>query len=93
MGCCCTLGDGYHTQVLSAIGDHLMKEGNFYFTAHHRHRKDLVEEYGQMLLRRGAEALIAIDTALEHSYSVPVAAVAGHRKIRGVTIFAFERCR
>jgi LacI family transcriptional regulator len=79
------LGDGYHTQVLSAIGDHLMKEGYFYFTAHHRHRKDLVEEYGQMLLRRGAEALIAIDTALEHSYSVPVAAVAGHRKIPGVT--------
>ncbi len=79
------LGDGYHTQVLSGIGDHLMEAGYFYFTAHHRHRKDLVEEYSQMLLSRGAEALITIDTALEHDYSVPVAAVAGHRPIRGVT--------
>ena len=79
------LGDGYHTQVMSGIGDHLMEAGYFYFTAHHRHRKDLVEEYSQMLLGRGAEALIAIDTALEHDYSVPVAAVAGHRLISGVT--------
>src|SRR5580700_6254443 len=79
------LGDGYHTQVLSGIGDHLMEAGYFYFTAHHRHRKDLIEEYSRMLLGRGAEALIAIDTALEHDFSVPVAAVAGHRYISGVT--------
>ena len=79
------LGDGYHTQVMSGIGDHLMEAGYFYFTAHHRHRKDLIEEYGQMLLGRGAEALIAIDTTLEHEFSVPVAVVAGHRQINGVT--------
>ncbi|HZR57869.1 MAG TPA: LacI family DNA-binding transcriptional regulator [Terriglobales bacterium] len=79
------LGDGYHTQVLSGIGDHLMDAGYFYFTAHHRHRENLVEEYSQMLIGRGAEALIAIDTALEHSFSVPVVAVAGHRAIEGVT--------
>jgi LacI family transcriptional regulator len=79
------LGDGYHTQVMSGIGDHLMEAGYFYFTAHHRHRKDLIEEYSQMLLARGAEALVTIDTALEHSYTVPVVAVAGHRPIQGVT--------
>jgi LacI family transcriptional regulator len=27
------LGDGYHTQVMSGIGDHLMDAGYFYFTA------------------------------------------------------------
>src|SRR5277367_7119628 len=70
------LGDGYHTQVMGGIGDHLMDAGYFYFTAHHRHQKNLVEEYAQMLLGRGAEALITIDTALEHSYTVPVVAVA-----------------
>jgi DNA-binding LacI/PurR family transcriptional regulator len=79
------LGDGYHTQVMSGIGDHLMEAGYFYFTAHHRHRKNLIEEYSQMLLGRGAEALIAIDTALEHEFTAPVAAVAGHRVINGVT--------
>jgi DNA-binding LacI/PurR family transcriptional regulator len=79
------LGDGYHTQVMSGIGDHLMDAGYFYFTAHHRHRRSLVEEYSQMLLGRGAEALITIDTLLEHSFPVPVVAVAGHRAIDGVT--------
>src|ERR1700693_2113952 len=79
------LGDGYHTQVMSGIGDHLIEAGYFYFTAHHRHKKHLVAEYARMLLGRGAEALIAIDTALEHSYSVPVVAVAGHRELPGVT--------
>jgi DNA-binding LacI/PurR family transcriptional regulator len=79
------LGDGYHTQVMSGIGDHLMEAGYFYFTAHHRHRKNLIEEYSQMLLGRGAEALIAIDTALEHDFPVPVVALAGHRPVNGVT--------
>ncbi len=66
------LGVGYHTQVLSGIGDHLLDAGYFYFTAHRRHRKILIEQYSQMLLGRGAEALIAIDTALEHPFPVPV---------------------
>jgi DNA-binding LacI/PurR family transcriptional regulator len=79
------LSDGYHTQVMSGIGDHLMDAGYFYLTAHHRHRKNLVEEYSQMLLGRGAEALIAIDTLLEHPFPVPVVAVAGHVHIDGVT--------
>ena len=79
------LGDGYHTQVMSGIGDHLMDAGYFYFTAHHRHRKDLIEEYSRMLLGRGAEALIAVDTLLEHPFPVPVVAVAGHQAVSGVT--------
>src|ERR1700687_3602789 len=54
------LGDGYHTQVMSGIGDHLIEAGYFYFTAHHRRKRSLVEDYGQMLINRGAEALITI---------------------------------
>src|SRR5258708_6965789 len=69
------LGDGYHTQMMSGVGNQLMNAGYFYFTAHHRHRKNLIEEYSQMLLGRGAEALIAIDSALEHPFPVPVVAV------------------
>jgi DNA-binding LacI/PurR family transcriptional regulator len=79
------LSDGYHTQVMSGIGDHLMAAGYFYFTAHHRHRKTLIDEYIEMLLGRGVEGLIAIDTALERSLPVPAACVAGHRVVEGVT--------
>ena len=79
------LGEGYHTQVMSGIGDQLIKAGYFYFTAHHRHQARLIEDYTRMLVGRGAQGIIAVDTALEHSLPVPVVAVAGHRHIDGVT--------
>ncbi|HEV2136829.1 MAG TPA: LacI family DNA-binding transcriptional regulator [Terracidiphilus sp.] len=79
------LGDGYHTQVMSGIGDQLMNAGYFYFTAHHRHKPNLVEEYTRILVGRGAQGIIAIDTLLQHPIPVPVVAVAGHRHIEGVT--------
>lgn len=79
------LGDGYHTQVMSGIGDRLVEAGYFYFTAHHRHRRASIEEYTRMFINRGAQGILAIDTLLEHSVPVPVVAVAGHRRISGVT--------
>lgn len=79
------LAEAYHNQIVSGIGDHLMDSGYFYFTAHHRRKQHLTEEYGQMLLSRGVEGIIVIDTPLTHSFPVPVVAVAGHRPVEGVT--------
>ncbi|WP_158749519.1 LacI family DNA-binding transcriptional regulator [Acidobacterium sp. S8] len=79
------LADGYHTEVMSGIGDHLLEESYFYFIAHHRHRADLIEQYPNLLTSRGAEGIIAIDTHLNHKLTVPVVAVAGHSRIQGVT--------
>ena len=79
------LGEGYHTQVLSGVGDQLVQEGYFYFTAHHRHKPELVEQYARLLVGRGAEGLILVDTAIQHNYPVPAVAVAAHRHIDGVT--------
>ena len=87
------LGDGYHTLVMSCIGDHLMREGFFYFSAHHRHKPDLVEEYPRMLMGRGAEGIIAIDTLLTHRLPVPAVAIAGHRKISGITNIVLDHRR
>ena len=87
------LSDGYHTMVMSGVGDHLMREGYFYFSAHHRHKVDLIEEYPRLLVGRGAEGLIAIDTALSHALPLPVVAVAGHKKIAGVTNVALDHRR
>ncbi|MFZ0664039.1 MAG: LacI family DNA-binding transcriptional regulator [Acidobacteriaceae bacterium] len=87
------LGDGYHTQVMSGIGDQLISAGYFYFTAHHRHRKDLVEEYTRLLIGRGAQGIIAVDTLLEHAVSVPVVAVAGHCHVNGVTNVVLDHTR
>ncbi|MGH9604354.1 MAG: LacI family DNA-binding transcriptional regulator [Terracidiphilus sp.] len=70
---------------MSGIGDQLINAGYFYFTAHHRHKRNLVEEYTRMLIGRGAQGIIAVDTSLDHPIGVPVVAVAGHRHIEGVT--------
>jgi DNA-binding LacI/PurR family transcriptional regulator len=87
------LNDGYHTEVMSGVGDYLMSAGYFYLTAHHRHRPSLVEQYGKLLIARGAEGMICIDTALEHSLPVPVVAVAGHRHLTSVTNVVLDHRR
>ena len=79
------LGEAYHNQIVSGIGDQLMDSGYFYFTAHHRRRKNSIEEYTQMLLGRGVEGLIAIDTPLHDPLPIPAVAIAGHQPIEGVT--------
>lgn len=87
------LGDGYHTQVMSGIGDCLIQSGYFYFTAHHRHKPELIEEYTRMFIGRGAQGIIAVDTLLEHPISVPIVAVAGHRRIKGITNVSLDHHR
>jgi DNA-binding LacI/PurR family transcriptional regulator len=87
------LGDGYHTEVMSGIGDQLIQAGYFYFTAHHRHQRTLVEEYTRMFIGRGAQGIVAVDTLLEHPVAIPVVAVAGHRHIKGVTNVVLDHMR
>ncbi len=87
------LSDGYHTLVMSGIGDHLMREGYFYFSAHHRHKPDMIEEYPRLLMGRGAEGIITIDTLLKHELPVPTVAVAGHKQIPGVTNVVLDHRR
>src|SRR5258708_39107989 len=36
------LSDGYHTMVIRGLGDHLSHQGYFYFSAHHRHKPDMI---------------------------------------------------
>ena len=79
------LSDGYHTEVLAGVGDCLMAAGYSYLTAHHRHRPHLVEQYSKLLIGRGAEGMICIDTSLEHAFPIPAVVVAGHQRLPGVT--------
>jgi DNA-binding LacI/PurR family transcriptional regulator len=87
------LADGYHAEVMTGIGDRLLEEKYFYFIAHHRHRTDLIEQYPRMLIGRGAEGLIAIDTNLTHKLPLPVVAIAGHRRMSGVTNIVLDHRR
>jgi DNA-binding LacI/PurR family transcriptional regulator len=87
------LADGYHAEVMTGIGDSLLEEKYFYFIAHHRHRADLIEQYPRMLISRGAEGLITIDTSLRDELPLPVVAIAGHRQMNGVTNVVLDHHR
>ena len=87
------LSNGYSAQVLEGVEDVLVEEGYFYFTASHRLRKDLLDEYPKLLLSRSVEGFIVIDTVLDHELPVPVVAVAGHRRIAGVTNVVLDQMR
>ncbi len=78
------LGEGYHSQVLSGIGDLLMQQGYFYFTVHHRHKLDLIQAYPTLLQSRGVDGILAIDTHLTDPLPLPTVLVAGHTTLPGI---------
>ena len=87
------LSDSYATQVLAGVEEFLLEEGYFYLIASHRRKPDLIEEYSNLLMDRSVEGFILVDTVLKHSMKVPVVAVAGNRKIEGVTYVALDQQR
>jgi LacI family transcriptional regulator len=87
------LNDHYAAQVLAGVEEFLIEEGYFYLTASHRRKPDLIEEYPRLLMDRSVEGFILIDTLLEHGLKLPAVAVAGHRKIEGVTNVVLDQRR
>jgi LacI family transcriptional regulator len=87
------LNDNYVAQVLTGVEEYLIEEGYFYLTASHRRKPDLIEEYPRLLMDRSVEGFILIDTVLEHPMKLPVVAVAGHRKLEGVTNVVLDQRR
>jgi DNA-binding LacI/PurR family transcriptional regulator len=79
------LSDLYTSHVLTGVEEFLIEEGYFYLTASHRRKPDLIEEYPLLLMERSVEGFIFIDTALKHGFKLPAVAIAGHRKIPGIT--------
>lgn len=88
-----SLNDGYVMHVLDGVETLLMEEGYFYLTASHHRRPDLIEEYPGLLIDRSVEGFILVDTILEKSLHLPVVAVAGHRRIEGVTNVVLDQKR
>lgn len=78
------ISEGYSTLVLSGIEDELLKDGFFYFVVSHRHRPDLLDGLPRRMLTRSVEGIIAIDSALADDLPVPLVAVSGHNRRKGV---------
>ncbi|MDR3738587.1 MAG: LacI family DNA-binding transcriptional regulator [Terracidiphilus sp.] len=87
------LNDSYSAQVLGGVESLLIEEGYFYLTASHHRKPDLIEEYPRLLIDRSVEGFIFIDTIMQKSLNLPVVAVAGHRKLEGVTNVVLDQRR
>jgi DNA-binding LacI/PurR family transcriptional regulator len=79
------VADAYGSLIISGIDRHLGANGFFYLTVAHRHDEELVESYSRLLLERGVEGLITVDTSIVREPPLPTVAVAGHRHFAGVT--------
>jgi len=79
------IGDAYGAMVISGIELHLRQHGFFFLTAAHRHDAALLESYSQLLLQRGVEGFITVDTSVRQPPPLPTVAVAGHQRVKGVT--------
>jgi DNA-binding LacI/PurR family transcriptional regulator len=87
------IGDPYGGMVISGIEAYLSQRKYFFITVAHRHKQELLDQYSGMLLARGVEGLITIDTSLTDSLPLPTVAVAGHRRVKGVTNIVLDHER
>ncbi len=79
------IGDSYGSAIISGVEQYLRKHGYFFLTVAHRHDPELLSQYSRMLSERGVEGIITVDTTVHETPSLPTVAVAGHKKVKGVT--------
>src|SRR3984893_8810097 len=79
------IGDAYGSQIISGIEQYLQQRDYFFLTVVHRHDAKLMASYSQLLLSRGVEGFITVDTSVTEAPSLPTVAVAGHQQVAGVT--------
>ncbi len=87
------IGDAYGAMVISGI-ERFLRESNFFFlTVAHHHDHRLMNSYSQLLLARGVEGIITIDTSIDHQPTLPTVAIAGHQRIPTVTNIILDHHR
>jgi DNA-binding LacI/PurR family transcriptional regulator len=79
------IGDAYSSIVISGVEKYLRDRDYFFLTVAHRHDPILLSRYEGILLERGVEGFITVDTSLIDAPVVPTVAVAGHRQLQNVT--------
>src|ERR1700719_5303570 len=79
------IGDSYSSPIISGIEQYLRQRDYFFLTVVHRHDPGLLNRSSQMLLERGVEGIITVDTTVQEAPLVPTIAIAGHKKLKGVT--------
>jgi len=84
------IGDSYSSPIISGIEQYLRKRDYFFLTVAHRHDPALLNRYSQLLSERGVEGIITVDTTVQEAPALPTVAVAGHKKLKGVTNISLD---
>ena len=87
------IGDAYGAAIINGVEEYLKKNNNFFLTVIHRHDQKLLHKYAQMLLTRGVEGFITTDTSIDGDLGLPTVAVAGHKRVEGVTNIVLDHKR
>lgn len=87
------IGDAYGSQVISGIEQYLTEKNYLFLTVVHRHDRRQLQTYLQMLVERGVEGIITVDTDMLEEATLPTVAVAGHRVVGGVTNIVLDHKR
>ena len=87
------IGDSYSSPIISGIEQYLRQRDYFFLTVVHRHDPNLLNRYSQMLSERGVEGIITVDTTVQEAPILPTVAVAGHKKLKGVTNIVLDHVR
>jgi LacI family transcriptional regulator, galactose operon repressor len=87
------IGDFYGSLVISGIERYLRQKNFFFLTVAHRHDPELLDTYSHMLLDRGVEGFITVDMSISRPMPLPTVAVAGHRRMEGVTNIVLDHRR
>jgi LacI family transcriptional regulator len=87
------IGDSYGSSIVSGIEQYLRKRDYFFLTVVHRHDPELLARYSHILSERGVEGIITVDTTVQEVPTLPTVAVAGHKKMKGVTNIILDHDR
>src|ERR1700682_6309815 len=78
-------GDFYASPIIGGIERYLRKKNFFFLTVAYRHNAELLESYSRLLVDRGVEGFITVDTCIEVPLPLPTVAIPGHIPLSGVT--------
>src|SRR5271157_4414471 len=87
------ISDPYGATIISGIETFLRKNNFFFLTVVHRHDDKLLRSYSQLLLTRGVEGIITIDTSIDQQPTLPTVAIAGHQQVPNVTNIILDHHR
>ena len=87
------IGDFYSSPIISGIERYLRQRNYFFLTVAHRHDPKLLETYSQILVDRGVEGFITVDTVMGCSLPLPAVAIPGHLSLEDVTNIVIDHRR